>query len=229
MRPSLLAIVVFSACALVLSAGQSAHAQFNLQITEIWPGNEPGDNQTEDWFEVTNFGNLAWTAALHGNLYFDDDSADAVVADLMSGVPSIAPGESVVFVNAGGEVEWSDLWDDVVSPLPQVGAYAGAGLGQGGDAVTLFIDDVLPVGPPSLSELDFEAYPSALLDGGQSYDILLGAFSTVGNASGAVATILVNNANQPSIGSPGSVVPEPSAIVLLLTGIVVAFGLRKSK
>lgn len=39
------------------NTGQSfATSSFNLQITEIWPGNEPGSNLTDDWFEVTNAG-----------------------------------------------------------------------------------------------------------------------------------------------------------------------------
>ncbi len=46
-----------------------ALAQFNLQITEMWPGNEPGNNLTEDWFEIVNFGDAAWISGVDGDLY----------------------------------------------------------------------------------------------------------------------------------------------------------------
>ena len=209
--------LVLVAVVLALSVGPTvASAAFDLQVTEIWPGNDPGSNLTEDWFKVTNVGDAAWSAVLDGDLYFDDNSESAADADLMEGVASIASGESVVFVDGGasGAAEWSTVWGDVVV-LPQVGYYDGAGLGQGGDGVALFID-VAGV----LTEIDYEAYPDASSDGGQSWDVALQSFSTVGNASGAVATLALNDENQPAIGSPGpALVPEPGSIVLLLLGV----------
>ena len=196
-------------------------ADFDLQITEIWPGNEPGANLSEDWFEVTNFGDMAWTAAVNGDLYFDDESFDETTADLMSGVDSIAPGESVIFVNGGedGAAEWIALWSPDIT-LPQVGSYNGAGLSQGGDAVGLFLD--IDANGPDADELfETQAYPDANLAAGGSYDVLLGQFSTVGNAAGAVATTTLNDVNQPVVGSPGSIVPEPTTAGL----IIVASGL----
>ena len=94
-------------------------------------GNDPGDNLSEDWFEVTNVGDASWSSATDGALWFDDDSAATSNADLMSGIASISPGESVVYVDGGaaGAAEWSTLWSSVVSQLPQVGNYDGAGAG----------------------------------------------------------------------------------------------------
>jgi hypothetical protein len=201
-------------CTALLVTG-SGFADFDLQVTEMWPGNDPGSNLSEDWFEITNFGDMPWTAAVDGDLWFDDDSFDPTTADLMSGIAAIFPGESVVFVDGGsiGATDWSTLWSPVVT-LPQVGSYEGAGLSQGGDAVGIWISFGAPVGPP-----DFTAtYPDATLHGGQSYDTVLGEFSTVGNSSGAVATLMVNDAGQPAIGSPGSVVPEPGSLALILIG-----------
>ncbi len=205
--------------ALMLSAisSNATFGQYDLQITEIWPGNEPGANLTEDWFELTNFGDSVWTAAVDGDLWFDDDSFDPTTADLLSGVPSIAPGESVIFVdgNVAGGAEWVTIWGPEISPLPQVGTYEGAGLGQGGDAIGLWISVGAPAGTPDI----IAGYPDADLNGGQSYDTVLNAFSTIGNAAGAVATTVVNDAMQPAIGSPGSVVPEPTSAGILLAGL----------
>src|SRR5690606_4368767 len=35
---------------------------FDLKVTEIWVGQD-GTDITGDWFEITNFGEVAWTAA----------------------------------------------------------------------------------------------------------------------------------------------------------------------
>ena len=205
---------------------QAASAAYDLRITEIWMGNEPGENLSEDWIEITNFGSTAWTAATDGQLWFDDDSFDATTADMLMGVASIAPGESVVFVDGllAGLNEFTALWSPVVT-LGQVGNYEGAGLGQGGDAVGIWIS---PTQPTVGTAPNFTAgYPDANRAGGASWDAALGAFSSVGNASGAVATTTLNDAGQPAIGSPGSVVPEPAGLGLIAAGLLGLLAARR--
>jgi hypothetical protein len=202
----------------LLLVATTSYADFDLQITEIWPGNEPGENLTSDWFEVTNFGDMAWEEAMDGGLWYDDDSADPTAADPIIGVGTIAPGESVIFVDgedgSGDNVaEFLNVWNPVKSQ-GQVGSYEGSGLGQGGDGVTLWVSPAMPT-VADVPE-DFATYPTALLNGGQSFDTVLDAFSVDGNASGAVTTLALNDENQPAIGSPGMVVPEPSSIALML-------------
>lgn len=189
-----------------------ANAQFNLQITEIWCGNEPGTNLTADWFEITNVGDAAWVEGTDGSLYFDDDSADPGLADLMSGITMIAPGESVIYVNGAAQAdidEFLAVWGAVGA---QIGLQDGSGLGQGGDAVALFIDNM------GLQLIDLESYPDANANGGQSYDVDLGAFSVVGNANGAFQSVMSNDVGQFAVGSPGllgATIPEPSTVILL--------------
>ena len=204
-----------------------AMGSFDLQITELWPGNEPGENLTEDWIEVTNFGDMAWTAAADGDLWFDDDSFDATAADLMSGVASIAPGESVIFVDGSnaGRTEWLLVWSPEVSGV-QVGYYEGSGMSQGGDGAGIFLDGDMSGTVIAAELIDSEVYPDAELFGGQSYDVTLGAFSTVGNASGAISTLDVNDEDQPGIASPGTV-PEPASLALLALGGAALLGRRR--
>jgi hypothetical protein len=212
--------------AFICRCSSTSFAAFSLSITEIWPGNDPGTDLTADWFEITNTGNMAWTAAVDGDLYFDDDSADITTADLLSGVASIAPGESVVFVDGdmAGAMGFSAVWGPDVT-LPQVGSYEGAGLSQGGDTVNIWISMGPPTGTPSFSG----SYPDALFAMGASYDLTLGAFSTVGNAAGAVATTATNDIGQRAIGSPGTVaVPEPACLVLLTFGLLAAGRYRRN-
>ncbi len=217
--------------ALVLVIGPTtANAAFDLQVTEIWPGNDPGANLTSDWFEVTNVGDTAWSAVADGDLYMlDDRDYDPLDSDaaVMLGIASIAAGESVVYVegDTADVAAWSDLWDDVVV-LPQVGYHGGKGLGQGGDGVKLYLDDL--AAGENLTLLGYEVYPDANADGGQSWDVVLGEFSTVGNASGAVATVVLNDADQPAIGSPGpAIVPEPGSIALMILGVAGALACRR--
>ena len=212
---------VLCAAALAAMLTSQSLAAFNLKVTEIWPGNEPGENLTDDWFEVTNFGDMPWTSA-DGTLFFDDAPSNAANAVPLFGVSSIAAGESVVFVdgNAGtgglNEFLWKSLWEGPIAassrPLPQVGSYEGSGLGQGGDGVSLYLSLGIPM---SGDLIDFQEYPNAVATGGQSYDTVVSAFTTAG-FPGIVTD--VNNVGQPAIGTPGYTVPEPSSV--LLAGLV---------
>ena len=218
----------------VAAIAGTVSAGFDLQVTEIWPGNDPGANLTEDWFEITNFGTSDFTFGVDGHLFFDDESADWEAADILEGVGTIAAGETVVFIDEGQAAAgaWFDLWFDIASDVPgengvpQVGWYDGSGLGGGGDAVALFLDADTTLDPGSVA-FEVEAYPEADPFGGQSWDVVLGAFSTVGNASGAFATDAVNDVGQPAIGSPGSVVPAPGAAALLGLGGLIAVRRRR--
>lgn len=224
--------MMMSVVAIACAAG-AAQAAFDLQITEMWMGNEPGANLTEDWFEVTNFGDMDFTFGVDGYLFFDDESADWEAADILEGIGTIAAGETVIFVDEGQAAAgaWFDVWFDIASDVPgvdgvpQVGWYDGSGLGQGGDAVALFLDadQTLDAGSTAF---EVEAFPDADFNGGQSWDSVLGAFSTVGNASGAYATDIVNDEGQNAIASPGTI-PAPGAMAVLAFGGIAAVRRRR--
>ncbi|MEM8508392.1 MAG: ExeM/NucH family extracellular endonuclease [Bacteroidota bacterium] len=172
----------------------------DLQITEIWPGNEPGENLTEDWFEITNTGDIPWTVSEFGNLFFDDESQSPSDAVVINGITSIAPGEVIIAIDDTDTAQFLAVWSSYDLTGIQIATYSGAGLGQGGDGVTLWIGDPLSTG----TLVDFENYPDANTNGGQSYDVSLGAFSTVGNVNNAAATETLNDVGQPATGSPGN-------------------------
>jgi len=217
----------------VAAIAGAAAGSFDLQITEMWMGNEPGANLTEDWFEITNFGSSDFTFGTDGYLFFDDESADAEAADILEGIGTIAAGETVIFVDEGSAAAgaWFDVWFDIANDVPgqdgvpQIGWYDGSGLGQGGDAVALFLDadQTLDL---TATAFEVEAYPDADFNGGQSWDVVLGAFSTVGNASGAFATDITNDVGQNAIASPGSI-PTPGAVAVLGLGGLAAARRRR--
>ena len=226
-------LAVFTLLLLVSAPALGGTTGPDLQITEIYSGQEGGD-PTPDWFEVTNFGDAAWDTSVHGELYFEDDSSDPLRADLISGVPVIEPGQRVVFVDGGpdGLAEFLAAWSNV--PGIVAGSYDGSGLSGGGDAVTLytgssnFPDD----GINSETLLDLEAYPSlddllsamdpSLIDGA-SYDVELGVFSLPGNASGAVFSVGTGSSTgNPALASPGNLpaIPEPGTLCLFVAGLL---------
>ena len=190
---------------------RGAAPTFDLQITEMWHGQD-GADLTEDWFEITNNGSAAWVAGTDPDLYYDDESQDGNAADLIQNITRIDPGSSVIVVigNAGDATDFINVWDPVVDlSAVEVGFTDGSGLGSGGDGATLWAGS-----PTSTTFVDFESYPDASANSGQSYDVGLSAFSTVGNASGAVATLATagSSGNEPAIGSPA-----PARIVLQVT------------
>ncbi|GGG47568.1 T9SS type A sorting domain-containing protein [Bizionia arctica] len=195
-----------------------AFAQVSLQVTEIWPGNEPGSNLTSDWFEITNNGSTAWVSGVDADLFYDDDSQDPSTADLINGITDIQPGERVIIVigEAIDVTEFTAVWSlDYNLTGIEIGYTDGSGLGGGGDGVTLFLG-----GPTVADIVDFETYPDADSNGGQSYDVELAAFSTLMNTSNAGATnSTLNDEGQVAIASPGNQGPLATIADLQITEI----------
>lgn len=186
----------------------------NLVISEIFSGQE-GTDLTEDWFEITNQGAVAWVSGVDPDLFYDDDSADGSTADLIQNISDIQPGEAVIVLvtdNLNNEVdEFDTIWSPVVDLTNvEVGFTDGSGLGAGGDAVTLWMGDPLTTSP-----IHSATYPDTALNDGQSFDSDLSEFSVVANANNAVATLALGGDlnNVPNIGSPGNVVPAANSEV----------------
>jgi hypothetical protein len=220
------------AVAALLLLGSQVNA--DIRITEVMSSS--GTGGTNDWFEVTNFGNS--TVSLSG-WRMDDNSFSITNSVELLGVTSIAAGESVVFIentsSASTTVDgFKSFWfgSNVPSGL-QVGYYNGSGAGvslsSSADSVTLFN------GPsPSGTEVFRVSFGAATA--GVTFDNYLGASGSISDLS----SVGVNGAFQsvgvagpvgnktPNIGSPGAV-PEPSALGLLAVAGVVAGGMRRKR
>jgi uncharacterized protein YjiK len=135
--------------AYVLTITPATTGTINLAITEAAPwssGNSPAA-LAADWFEVTNFGTSS--VSLVG-WKMDDNSNSFAVAVSLFGVTSIAPGESVIFIEtattgasdlAAKAQAFINLWFNGTAPAGlQIGGYSGSGVGlsTGGDAVNLY-------------------------------------------------------------------------------------------
>ena len=118
-----------------LGLSAQGQAQAILRITEAMSSS----GGTADWFEVTNYGN---TAADITGFRMDDNSFAAGSAVLLNGVTTIAPGESVIFVESAAPVTdlpaFRTFWG--LAGSVQVGSYTGSGISfsSSGDGAAIF-------------------------------------------------------------------------------------------
>lgn len=114
-----------------------------------------------DWFELTN--NTNATIDITG-WRMDDNSADLSFSVPLVGVSTIAPGESVIFLQTSAAnlsttaASFIDVWfGGIAPPNFQIGAYdGGPGLGTGGDGVFIFDGNGIV-----LTSFSFGASPSS--------------------------------------------------------------------
>lgn len=196
-------------------AAAASHAQ--IAITEVAPWSSGNSPVAADWFELTNRS----SNAVNITGWKVDDSSNAFASAIaLSGITSIAAGESVIFLETTGAaiINFRNTWANGSLPSGlQIGSYTGAGigLGTGGDAVNIF-DSAGSL----VTRVDFGASPSAApfasFDNAAGLsNVLLSTLSAVG-VNGAYLT-----ASGSEIGSPGRVspVPEPGSLALLAVGL----------
>jgi hypothetical protein len=211
--------------ATLLTAGATV-ANAQVRITEVAPwGSSATTPYVSDWFELTNVGSTA--VNITGWTMDDNSNGSAKVA--LTGIASIAAGESVIFTENAATASFLSTWFGSNAPVGlQVGNYTGAGVGlsQSGDAVNVFnASGVLQ------ANVTFGASGTAT------------PFQTFDNAAGLNNTALtqlsvagVNGAfvaanDLAEIGSPGSIaaVPEPENLALALTALVLIGGLARRR
>jgi uncharacterized protein YjiK len=110
----------------------------SVAVTEVSPWSSGNSPYAADWFEVTNTG--ATPVELTG--WKIDDSSNALNSAVpLTGVPSIAPGESAIFTEGEHSAAFKSAWFGASVPAGlQIGSYSGSGVGLStdGDAVNLF-------------------------------------------------------------------------------------------
>ncbi|WP_022928622.1 SdiA-regulated domain-containing protein [Patulibacter americanus] len=120
--------------------GSPGVAPVRPAITEIAPWGNDNSTYKADWFELTNRGRLpldldGWKV--------DDDSNAAGKAVALTGVDTLGPGESAVFVEGDDTTvtAFSAAWFGADRPAGvRIGSYTGSGIGLSakGDQVNLF-------------------------------------------------------------------------------------------
>jgi Lamin Tail Domain len=179
-NPSFIAKALVAAVALVgikVSTGPtSAYAAGEaVRITEVSAWGSGNGPYAADWFELTNTG----TVALNPSTWKFDDSSNLFSAALiLNGISSIAPGESVIYLEVGATATPATVaaafrtsWFGANPPAGlQIGSYtgSGAGLSTAGDSVNIF-DSAGTV----ITGVNFGASPGTI------------PFATFDNAAGA--------------------------------------------
>ena len=113
-----------------------------LFISEVAPWSSGNSPVAADWFEVTN--TTAFAVNISG-WKMDDNSGSFAASVALNGVTSIAPGESVIFLETANltatKATFLNTWFGANAPADlQIGSYSGSGVGlsTGGDAVNLY-------------------------------------------------------------------------------------------
>jgi uncharacterized protein YjiK len=172
-------------------------------ISEVAPWSSGNSPVAADWFELTNVG----TSVLNINGWkIDDGSASFASSAALSGVTTIAPGESVIFIETNNlattKTAFLNNWfgSNVPAGL-QVGNYTGGGLGlsTGGDGVTIFDAIGNQIAKVTFGSSPAGPYPTFDNSIGLN-NATISQLSAVGVNSAFVA---VNSASE--TGSPGTI------------------------
>lgn len=232
---------VYRVFALFLIAATTATAQAELLITEV---HTKSQTDPEDFFELTNTGT---TPVDISGWQFDDESADLADAVPLVGVSMVAPGESIVIF----QLDENDPADPAYDPVGettlfrnywggltgvQVGYHAGAGLGKG-DAITLFdsqdvVQLTLEYGMTMPNQTHAGDWAAGNTDGSDTFENQSALWVPGTDPQEWVvagAGVLGSFANADGdFGSPGVIVPEPTALcITALASVAIASSRRK--
>lgn len=199
-------------------AAAAVPAQAQVRITEVAPWSSGNSPVAADWFELTNTGSSAISIS---GWKMDDNSNSFSSAVAMSGITSIAAGESVIFIetsSASTIATFKSTWFGSKVPAGlQIGTYSGSGVGlsTSGDAVNVYNSSGVLQANVSFGTSDstspYQTFDNAAKLNGVTLSLL-----SVAGTNGAFAA-----ANSAEIGSPGSIaaVPEPESYALMLAGL----------
>ena len=199
----------------VLLAATAVPAHAAIVVSEVAPwasGNAP---YATDWFELTNTGTAAVSIS---GWKIDDNSGSFASAAALTGIASIAAGESVIFTESPAASFLSTWFGSQLPSGLQIGNYTGKGVGfsADGDAVNIYNASGALQASVSFGSSDAEA-PFRSFD--NAAGVNNAAISTLSAAG--VNGAFVAKQGVAEIGSPGTIaaVPEPESYALLLAGL----------
>ena len=200
---------------IALVAGLSTFASFAnaaIIVSEVAPWSSGNSSLGSDWFELTNTGNSAVSIT---GWKMDDASSSFSSGATLNGISSIAPGESVIFIESSTSKasQFKTLWFGPNAPAGlQIGQYNGSGLGLStdGDQVNIFnasgVLQAKVIFGASDSAAPFQTFDNRAGINNGTISLL----SQIGtNGAFAAASSSVGE-----VGSPG-LIPAPSALALL--------------
>jgi predicted extracellular nuclease len=188
----------------------------DIFISEVHSAGSGNGTYAADWFEVTNTGTNAINIT---GWKMDDDSNSSAVSVALNSVTSIAPGQSVVFIElpTGGNATnlvnaFNTAWFGGNAPSGfAIGTYSGSGVGLGagasGDQVNLF-----DASGNKITGVSFGAATTNKTFDNQNAASTVSTLSSVGVNGGFVSF------NGAETGSPGTIVnSNPPIITIAVT------------
>lgn len=142
-RAALVGAAGLTALAVLSPAAPSAAATGTVFVSEVAPWSSGNSPVAADWFELTN--GTASPITVTG-WRIDDNSNSFASSVPLAGITTIAPGESVIYVESSVATiadTFRTTWWGSIAGAPaglQIGTYSGSsvGLGTGGDAVNIY-------------------------------------------------------------------------------------------
>ncbi|GAA5161555.1 lamin tail domain-containing protein [Viridibacterium curvum] len=191
-------------------------AQAAIVITEVAPWASGNSPYAKDWFELTNTGSSAVDIT---GWKMDDDSNSFSAAVALTGITTIAAGESVIFTETSIAASFLSTWFGTAGNSSlQIGYYSGSGVGLSAtsDAVNIFNAAGVKQASVSFGASDSVA-PYQTFDNAAGLNNVTISQLSVAGVNGAF--VAINDAAE--IGSPGSIaaVPEASTYAMLLAGL----------
>lgn len=173
---------------------------FISEVAAWGSGNSPA---AADWFELTNL--TARTLDITGWRMDDNSASPLGGAVSLNGITSIAPGESVVFLESATPATtiptFISTWFGANPPAGlQVGSYVGNGLSTGGDAVHLY-DGTNALRANVFFQVSDNSAPYSSFDNAAAIN---NDFISRLSAAG-VHGAFVARADKDEVGSPGSI------------------------
>lgn len=178
------------------AAALTVRNAFDLRITEVMSQAASGNNNSADWWELSNFDSQSVSLA---GWRFNDDSGGLATAFTLPAGLSIAPGESIIFVEGLTSAQFRTWWGAAALPSSvQIISYNGNGLAfsADGDGLRLW-NATAAADADTAASVDFGAATA-----GVSFN-----YNPALNQFGAPSQLGVNGvfraASAPDIGSPG--------------------------
>ncbi|HVU08443.1 MAG TPA: lamin tail domain-containing protein [Verrucomicrobiae bacterium] len=212
--------------------------QAQIIISEVDPAGSGNTDYGADWFELQNTG----ASAVDITGWEMDDSSDKIAnAVPLTGVTSIAAGQTVVFIEntdpngSGGallsptatatlDANFISAWFGGTAPVGlTIGNYGGSGVGlsTSGDAVNIFDGS-----GNAVTGVTFGSAPT-----GATFDNTAGLSGAISQASVVGVNGAFLSADGKEIGSPGNVspVPEPTTFAMLGLGAASLIGFYRNR
>jgi uncharacterized protein YjiK len=196
----------------------------NLIISEVASWSSGNSSIASDWFEVTNIGTA--TANIE-NWRMDDSGPTFATSVPLAGITSIAPGESVIFLEvANKSTDFINIWFGGNAPAGlQFGTYVGGGVGlsTGGDAISLF-DSAGTIRANVVFGSNAPAVPGPFRSFDNAAGINGASITTLSNVgvNGAFSvtdTVAAGGVTGTLIGSPGTIDGATPVITITATDV----------